>query len=182
MAITLVSTATASGTANIAFDLGSAVEYIFEFFSIHPADSDIEFEVQFNASDSSSFDEKIVSGTKMALSSHANSTEAYVSDFSSFGMDDETGAVCLARFVGNAAYSSVSGRLRIFNPSSTTFMNMFESSMVNSYKGALDATAAGTELFEHQGYINTTTAVDEIQFKFASGNIDAGVIKMYKVS
>jgi hypothetical protein len=59
---------------------------------------------------------------------------------------------------------------------------MFESSMVNSYKGALDATAAGTELFEHQGYINTTTAVDEIQFKFASGNIDAGVIKMYKVS
>ena len=31
------------------------------------------------------------------------------------------------------------------------------------------------------GYINTTTAIDGVQFKFASGNIDAGTIKMYGV-
>ena len=31
------------------------------------------------------------------------------------------------------------------------------------------------------GYFNTTAAIDEIQFKFSSGNIDAGIIKMYGV-
>ena len=31
------------------------------------------------------------------------------------------------------------------------------------------------------GYINTTSAIDEIDFKFASGNIDAGTIYMYGV-
>jgi hypothetical protein len=32
------------------------------------------------------------------------------------------------------------------------------------------------------GYFNTTSAIDEIQFKFDSGNIDAGTIKMYGVT
>ena len=32
------------------------------------------------------------------------------------------------------------------------------------------------------GYFNTTSAIDEIQFKFDSGNIDTGTIKMYGVS
>ena len=32
------------------------------------------------------------------------------------------------------------------------------------------------------GYINTTSAIDEISFKFSSGNIDAGTIKMFGVS
>ena len=31
------------------------------------------------------------------------------------------------------------------------------------------------------GYINTTTAITRVQFKMASGNIDAGTIKMYGV-
>ena len=32
------------------------------------------------------------------------------------------------------------------------------------------------------GYFNTTSAIDEIQFKFEAGNIDSGVIKLYGVS
>ena len=32
-----------------------------------------------------------------------------------------------------------------------------------------------------EGYINTTTAITRIRFKFGSGNIDAGTIKMYGV-
>jgi hypothetical protein len=31
------------------------------------------------------------------------------------------------------------------------------------------------------GYFNTTSAVDAIQFKFSSGNIDAGKIKLYGI-
>ena len=32
------------------------------------------------------------------------------------------------------------------------------------------------------GYINTTTAITRIQFKFSGGNIDSGVIKMYGIT
>ena len=32
------------------------------------------------------------------------------------------------------------------------------------------------------GYFNTTSAIDAIQFKFASGNIDSGTFKLYGVS
>ena len=32
------------------------------------------------------------------------------------------------------------------------------------------------------GYANTTSAINAVQFKFVSGNIDSGIIKMYGVS
>ena len=32
------------------------------------------------------------------------------------------------------------------------------------------------------GYFNTTSDIDAIQFKMASGNIDAGTIKMYGIN
>jgi hypothetical protein len=32
------------------------------------------------------------------------------------------------------------------------------------------------------GYINTTSAIDEIQFKMSSGNMDAGDICLYGLS
>jgi hypothetical protein len=32
------------------------------------------------------------------------------------------------------------------------------------------------------GYFNTTSAVDAVQFKYASGNIDAGTISLYGLS
>ena len=32
------------------------------------------------------------------------------------------------------------------------------------------------------GYFNTTSAIDAIQFKYASGNIDAGDICLYGIS
>jgi hypothetical protein len=32
------------------------------------------------------------------------------------------------------------------------------------------------------GYVNTTSAINAIDFKFSSGNIDDGIIKMYGVA
>ena len=31
------------------------------------------------------------------------------------------------------------------------------------------------------GYVNTTSAIDAIQFKMSSGNIDSGTIKLYGI-
>ena len=35
--------------------------------------------------------------------------------------------------------------------------------------------------FSTAGYFNTTSAIDEVQFKMNSGNIDAGTIKLYGI-
>ena len=71
---------------------------------------------------------------------------------------------------------SGSGSLTIYNPSSSVFVKHFIANGNTYYGGDYsfnDFTA---------GYGNTTSAVDAVQFKMSSGNIDSGVIKLYGVS
>ena len=67
------------------------------------------------------------------------------------------------------------GFLKLFNPSSTTFVKHFIARTSNNHYNnyELDTGSAG--------YFNTTSAIDAIQFKFGSGNIDAGTIKLYGI-
>ena len=62
-----------------------------------------------------------------------------------------------------------------FHPSSTTF--------VKHFIGRTQFTKADKGSFEHHiaGYFNTTSAIDEIQFRMASGNIDSGTFKLYGI-
>ena len=64
----------------------------------------------------------------------------------------------------------------VFEPSSTTFVKHIKS-VVNS---CFTDSEASANLFM-AGYINTTSAVTSVRFKFASGNIDSGTIKLYGV-
>ena len=70
----------------------------------------------------------------------------------------------------------MAGQLTIFNPSSTTFVKHFISRMQSAAEGDW------SQEFYMAGYGNTTSAVDAVQFKFVSGNIDSGVIKLYGIS
>ena len=67
------------------------------------------------------------------------------------------------------------GSLIIFNPSSTTFVKHFIGNTNVYHNGDYSA-----QIFT-AGYGNTTSAVDAIQFKMSSGNIDAGTIKLYGI-
>ena len=69
------------------------------------------------------------------------------------------------------------GYLYLFNPSSTTCVKHFISSF-NTYYDLSDSYVYNNYV---SGYFNTTSAIDEIQFKFESGNIDAGTIKLYGI-
>ena len=75
---------------------------------------------------------------------------------------------------GNGADESGAGELHIFNPSSTTYVKHF-TARVTFYHSADSAFVNYVA-----GYINDTTAIDDIQFKMSSGNFD-GTIKMYGV-
>jgi len=66
--------------------------------------------------------------------------------------------------------------LTLFAPASTTYVKHFTAVGNGTDHGEYEVTSHGG------GYINTTSAIDEISFKFDSGNIDAGTIKMFGVS
>ena len=82
----------------------------------------------------------------------------------------------ISSFCGNDNDQSVSGYLHLFNPSSTTFVKHFISKVSSSNH---DNSAI---ILYIAGYCNVTAAIDGVQFKFNSGNIDSGVIKLYGIS
>jgi hypothetical protein len=70
---------------------------------------------------------------------------------------------------------SANGSLTIFNPSSSVFVKHFMAVVQTS--GGDDRSLR----YHTAGYGNTTSAVDAIIFRFASGNIDSGKIKLYGI-
>jgi hypothetical protein len=66
--------------------------------------------------------------------------------------------------------------LTLFNPSSTTYVKHFIATTHHSYIMVLDYSVNHFTA----GYGNTTSAVNAVQFKMSSGNIDDGTILMYR--
>jgi len=181
-AMTLIKTITASSDSTISFVHGSSdvvldstyPTYLFKFINIHPATDNVYFEFQGNASGESGFNETITSTSFYAQ--HREDGSATSLDYRT-GEDQAQGTAFqrLCEGLGNDNDQSLSGYLHLFNPSSTTFVKHFitQTNQVR-YNDRLYN-------FHIAGYFNTTSAIDEIQFKMSSGNIDAGTIKLYGI-
>ncbi len=175
--LVLISEQTASSSSTISFTSGidsTYKEYIFKFINIHPATDGANLSFQANASGGSGYNETITSTTFNAYHDEGDSGTALAYNT---GMDQAQGTSFqnLGDNTGNDNDQCVSGELHLFDPSSTTFVKHFIASS-NNY----NASNYSTRL-ETAGYINTTSAIDEIQFKFSSGNIDSGTFKLYGV-
>jgi hypothetical protein len=77
--------------------------------------------------------------------------------------------------IGNGSDESGCGCLHLFSPSSTTYVKHFYSTISHYHE------ADGEYNNFIGGYGNTTSAVDAIQFKMDSGNLD-GLIQMYGIA
>ena len=77
--------------------------------------------------------------------------------------------------VGAGNDESLVGTLQIFDPANTTFVKHFIAKF-NFYEAS-----NGSNTYYTAGYFNTTTAIDQIVFKFESGNIDSGTFKLYGI-
>ena len=174
-------TASSSGTLSFVDGSDSVVldstykEYMFTYNNIHPATDAAKFTFQGNAAGGSGYNETITSTFFYAYHDEADSE----SGLSYYGSGDQAQGTSFQRLssggVGNSNDESVSGYLHLFNPSSTTFVKHFISSN-STYQ---DNSSVNNNYVS--GYFNTTSAIDEIQFKFASGNIDAGDICLYGI-
>ena len=170
------STASSSSSLSITSGIDSTYkEYIFLFNNIHPAtDGGI---LQFNLSIDGGSNYNVAKTSTTFRSYHNEAGNSTALEYKT-GDDlaQGTGAQRIIPAIGSDNDQSGSGFLHLFEPSSTTFVKHFISQF-NSY----ESTDYSTNYFV-AGYCNVTTAIDGVQFKFSSGNIDSGVIKLYGVS
>jgi hypothetical protein len=172
--LTHISTATASSSASIEFTLGDYKEYQFYFVNIHPQTNIVKFTVNFRDGES------LFDATKTTTYFRARHDEAGTTGQLGYDTGEDlaqsTGEHTLCASTGNDNDQCLSGILKLFNPSSTTFVKHFIADMsdyrANDYN-AREMTA---------GYCNTTSAIDGIRFQMSSGNIDAGQILLFGVN
>ena len=176
--------------ASESIDITSGIDgtydvYEFHFVGIHAETLHTDFEFQVNASDDEGgdFDTSLI--TSNFFRNYQGESEdtggpTYKTDRDlavtagyqelSYMIDQDDNDECL------------SGMLTLYDPASTTYLKHFQSrTNANHHNGeyTLDCFAAG--------YIGTDDptdqpAITEIRFRFDSGDIDAGVIKMFGVS
>ena len=176
-AMTLLSTQTASSSSTITFDSNiddTYDEYVFKFYNIHPATDNAEFQVNFRDG-STAYD-----ATKTTTFFYADHREddagASLSYDTGRDLAQGTGVAKISRQVRNHNDSGLNGEFNLFSPSSTTFVKHFiaKNNHVLEDDASINVFTAG--------YANVTAAIDGVQFSFSSGNIDAGVIKLYGIS
>ena len=173
---TLILSQTASDSASISFtsDIDSTYdEYMFVFTDIAPADNNASLNFQVNAVGETGYNEAIQTTTFVARGAEDGSPAELAYD-SGPSQSNGTSFQLIITSIGNGADESGAGILYLFTPSDTTYVKHFYSN-TSSYQHA----DAEYNLYVG-GYINTTTAIDDIQFKMGSGNFD-GVIQMYGI-
>jgi len=178
---TLIKSVTASADGNLSFIHGTDdvvldstyPVYLFKFINLHGSSDGSEFTVNFRDG-GSAFD-----ATKTTTSFyyyHAEDDSAASGSYKTDGdIAQGTGYQRLmdGSVSGADADQSLSGEMYLFSPSSTVFVKHFFAK-TNS---AMSWDASG--FYAVGGYCNVTAAIDGVDFKFASGNIDLGKIKLF---
>ena len=175
----LLSTQTASSSASISFTSGidsTYKEYMFIFNNIHPSTDGGFF--AFNLSTDGGSTYAVTKTSSMFNTQHDESGGSGVLGYE--GGYDLAQSTSYQRLVagggvGNGSDESLSGYLKIFNPSSTTYVKHFigSTNMYNNFDNCM------TQYFA--GYGNTTSSINAVDFKFESGNIDDGTIQMFGI-
>ncbi len=146
--------------------------YLFKFINIHPATDSVDF--TFNLSTDSGSNYNVTKTTTAFRTYHFESgSGGAVTYRTASDLAQSTSYQPLDYQLGADNDQSLSGELYLFSPSNTTFVKHFLGRTFTS------TTDNNTVDFYVAGYGNTTSAVDAIDFKMSSGNIDSGVIKMY---
>jgi hypothetical protein len=178
--VVLLSTQVASDSTVLTFNSGITStygEYIFKFYNINPETNDVNFTFQANATDSTSYNEYMTTVCWFTQHDEADSGEEAKAVLVYRDAKDQAQTQLyqlLGTSMGADADQTLVGELHLFNPATTTYVKHFYARMNMTY--ASDYTAESYVA----GYINNTTAIDDVQFKMSADNFD-GTIKMWGV-
>jgi len=170
---TVSSSSTVSFTSNID---STYKEYIFKFIDIHPATDSANFTFNMSADSGSNYNVTKTTTFFQAYHREDGHTDYQVSYSTGRDLAQSTDFQIIARETGNDNDQSANGTLHLFDPSNTTFVKHF----ICTSHNAQSQNYSNPQFIG--GYGNTTSAVDAVQFKFSSGNIDSGTIKLYGIT
>ena len=176
--LVLISTSTASNSANLSITSGidsTYKEYIFKFHNIHPVTDGADFTMNFSVDGGSNYNVTKTSTIFQSYQGEGGENPTLNYD-DSRDLAQSTAYQVIMQDPGNENDESGSGTLHLFDPSNTTFVKHFISD-IHEHQGSNYAVRKFLA-----GYANTTSAINAVDFKFASGNIDSGVIKLYGVN
>jgi len=172
----LISSQTASNSASISFTTGidsTYKEYQFYFIDVHPRTDVVDF--VFNGSTDAGSNYNVTkTSTQFDAYHNESGTTTALGYNTAYDLAQSTAFQIVSYALSSDADGSTSGYMSLFNPSSTTYVKHFiavtnetqyNDYNVNNYMA---------------GYMNTTSAVNAVQFKMSSGNFD-GTILMYGI-
>ena len=171
----LISSQTASNSASISFTTGISStykEYQFYFINIAPRTDVSDFTFNFSTDGGSNYN--VTKTTTMFIAYHTENDAETILTARNEALSQSTAFQMLSIDSGNDADQNLGGSMQLFNPSSTTYVKHFISRVNYNHQAdySIDSYTSG--------YGNTTSAINAIQFKFDSGNMD-GTILMYGI-
>lgn len=175
--LVFISKQTASSSANVSFTSGidsTYKEYIFFFYNMHPATDGAN--VTFNLSTDGGSNYNVTKTTTSFNAYHGESgSPAGLGYDTGDDLAQSTNYQTIASAIGSDDDQNTSGYLHLFDPSNDTFVKHFiaKSNVSNLNDRSVNFLTAG--------YGNTTSAINAVDFKMSSGNIDAGSISLYGV-
>ena len=148
--------------------------YVFKFINIHPETDNVNFEFNMSADGGSNYN--VTKNTTYFTAWHSeDDNETNLAYSAGNDLLESTSFQRIAAGLGNGNDESTSGYMYLFNPSSTTFVKNFISSVNLVYSAD----------YSMQNFIsghgNTTSAIDAIQFKMSADEIQGGKIKLYGI-
>jgi len=173
----LTQTASASATIDFTSDIDDTYdEYVFKFINIHPETNNVDFQFNGSADGGSNYN---VTKTTTQFNAYHNEAgnDTALGYNASYDLAQSTAFFNITNDISNGNDMNTCAIMKLFNPSSTTFVKHFIGTANNNYN------AGG--YFQNDyfaGYFNTTSAVNAVQFKMSSDNIDAGQISLYGIS
>ena len=169
-------TASSSSTLDFTSSIDSTYNiYKFRFTDIHTGSNNVHFTFQGSTDTGSSYGVTATTTFFKAYHNESGST-AVLGYITGDDSAQSTNFIKIAQGMGDGNDECCVGELFLFDPSSTTSVKHFLC-RINNYQ-----TSDYSQDIYVSGYFNTTSAIDAIQFKMGSGNIDSGTIEMYGIN
>ena len=181
---TLIKTLTASSDATLSFVDGASDvvfdstydHYVFIFNSIHPSADGEELTWQVSTDGGSNYNIQSIDSSiaNYIRDDNASDHSLEVDDYVSSG----TGYKTIIPEFNFQAEASGSGELHIYAPAGTVHYKQYYSQGSNFVYYGTDYQMQSFS----SGKFRTTSALDAVQFKMSSGNIDSGKISLYGIT
>jgi len=183
MALVFLSSQTASTSSSIDFTSGidgTYNEYLFTIVNYKPVTDSKQICFQVDTGTNTNYNQTITSTSFYAGTSD---TGGWAQLVYSAGHDQAQGTALQMLTYGGESNTipslTNSGELRLYAPSSSTYLKHFTASNNLIY----DSSGTRYNITNHTaGYVNTTTALTRVRFAASSGNIYTGTFTLYGVS